>query len=264
MVYREMLTDIISELSDKKALLELELSKAPLGSLNIDGRRGHLYFTHYIPKGGNRKKASRKSISEDTGMIRALFRKRYLERAIRLIDKDIAVLEKALAQYKEVDEASVMREELERFPELADCLYPGGQSDEEWADDFARATDFYTEDLKSTSSTGVEMRSSGELIIASRLEHFGVPYRYEAKVNHPDVDRRPDFTIRRPRDGKIIYWEHIGMTGDEEYMSGNELKFVEYENNGIVPWDNLIITYNKADGGIDVKIIDAMIQGWLL
>ena len=262
MIYREMLKNIVSEMYERKSLLQFELDKAPVGSLNIRRQNGKLYYIHHIPKGGNRKKEARIYIN-DYSLIRSLFRKRYLVKAIKLIDKDIVVIEKALAHYKEVDESSVMREDLERFPELAACLYQGGQSDEEWAADFAKATNFYREGLKSTSSSGVDMRSAGEIIIASRLEHFGIPYRYEAKVNHPDVDRRPDFTIRRPRDGKIIYWEHLGMTGNEEYMRGNELKFVEYENNGIVPWDNLIITYNKKDGGIDVKIIDAMIQGWL-
>ena len=47
-------------------------------------------------------------------------------------------------------------------------------------------------------------------------------------------------------------------------MSGNELKFVEYENSGIVPWENLIVTYDTEDGGIDARIIEGMIIGWLL
>ena len=74
----------------------------------------------------------------------------------------------------------------------------------------------------------------------------------------------PDFTIKRPRDGKIIYWEHLGMTADAAYLESNIKKMRQYAEVGITPWDNLIITYDQSDGGIDVKIIDALIRGWLL
>jgi hypothetical protein len=33
---------------------------------------------------------------------------------------------------------------------------------------------------------------------------------------------------------------------------------------GIVPWDNLIVSFSQADNGINEKLIDALIQGWLL
>ncbi len=74
----------------------------------------------------------------------------------------------------------------------------------------------------------------------------------------------PDFTIKRPRDGRLIFWEHFGMVNDDRYMEGNRKKLTEYESVGIVPWENLIITYNQRDGGINEKLIDAMIHGWLL
>ena len=51
---------------------------------------------------------------------------------------------------------------------------------------------------------------------------------------------------------------------DADYMSHNSRKLDAYERYGIVPWDNLILTYDNADGGFNAKIIDAMIQGWLL
>jgi hypothetical protein len=37
-----------------------------------------------------------------------------------------------------------------------------------------------------------------------------------------------------------------------------------YEEYGIVPWSNLILTYDDASGGIDVKLVDGLIRGWLL
>ena len=68
----------------------------------------------------------------------------------------------------------------------------------------------------------------------------------------------------READNKIFYWEHLGLVADSGYIDNNLLKLREYEQIGITPWNNLIITYDQGDGGIDVKIIDAMIQGYLL
>jgi hypothetical protein len=38
----------------------------------------------------------------------------------------------------------------------------------------------------------------------------------------------------------------------------------EYEKFGIVPWDNLIITYGNSKSGIDGKMIESLIRAWLL
>ena len=222
------------------------------------------YYYQLLPKKGNRKKEKRIGISHDTDLIFALVRKMYITKAITFIDKDIKTVEMAIKHYRDFDEVSVMEEFLIKHPELGEGLHHGHQSDDDWADAYERQKNFYAEDRKHTSAKGVPMLSKNEIYIASRLDHYKIPYRYEASIPHPDVSRIPDFMIRRPRDGKIIYWEHLGLTSDKGYMSGNELKFVEYQDADIVPWDNLIVTYDTPDGGIDAKIIEGMIYGWLL
>ena len=54
------------------------------------------------------------------------------------------------------------------------------------------------------------------------------------------------------------------MMGDIEYMHKFQEKLSVYYEFGIVPWKNLILTYDNADGGLDVRLVDAMIKGWLL
>lgn len=259
-----MLNSILRELEERKRRLETELKTAPPGALNIRTQNGKNYYSVRYPKTGNRKKVYRKGISGDKQLIRALVRKKYLEQAIEGTQKDIQIIRKALSGYVDTNEESVMMGYLERYPELRAHIYGGRQSDREWASDYTPAYGLHGENLKSTSANGIKMRSRGEIIIAGRLDYYHIPYRYEDQYKHPDLDRVPDFKIRRPRDGKIIYWEHFGLVNDDEYMKGTGLKLTEYEVNGIVPWDNLIITYDQIDGGIDVRIIDAMIQGWLL
>lgn len=264
MIHRLELERVLSTLKESKADLENESATLPEGRLYCNSADGRWFYYQLLPKKGNRKKEKRIGISRDTDKIFALVRKMYISKALALVDKDIKTLEMAIKHYRDFDEVSVMEAFLAKHPELSAGLYHGHQSDEAWADDYERQQDFYESERKHTSAKGVPMLSKNEIYIASRLDHHNIPYRYEDSVPHPDVFRIPDFTIRRPRDGKIIYWEHLGLTSDGGYMRGNELKFVEYENAGIVPWDNLIVTYDAADGGIDAKIIEGMIYGWLL
>ena len=264
MTHRKELERIRKILLERKGALENELRTLPEGTLYCSRRKDWWVYYQLLPKKGNRKKEKRIGISRDTEQIFGLVRKRYITKALGRIDKDIKVVDMALRHYTDIDEASVMAKFLAKHPELSDGIYHGRQRDEAWADDYERQQDFYAEKRKHTAADGTSMLSKNEMYIAARLEFYGIPYRYEDSVAHPDVDRIPDFKIRRTRDGKIIYWEHLGLTGDDGYMKGNELKLTEYENSDIVPWDNLIITYDTPDGGIDGKIIDAMIHGWLL
>lgn len=264
MVHKKELDRILSVLIENKDDLEQELETLPEGILYCLKRKGRWFYYKILPKEGNRKKEKRIGITNDIDEVFALVRKLYISKALIRVRRNIGVVEMAIKHYKASDENTVMENFLAKHPELSAGIYHGIQSDEAWADDFERQKDFYKDQLTRVSASGIPMRSDGELYIAARLDHYGIPYRYEDSIPHPDVSSIPDFTIRRPRDGKIIYWEHIGRIGDEDYMKRNEGKFVEYENADIVPWDNLIVTYNMKSGGFDAKIIEAMIQGWLL
>ena len=264
MVHRKELEHILSILLERKADLNNELESLPEGSLYCLKNDDRWFYYQLLPKTGNRKKEKRIGISRDIDRIFALTRKLYIDKTLVLIEKDIKVLEMAIKHYVNLDEESVMARFLVKHPELRDGIYHGRQSDEAWAEDYEKQTDFYKNKLRHVSAKGILMRSKNEVYIASRLDHYSIPYRYECPVAHPDVYRIPDFTIRRPRDDKIIYWEHMGLTGDEDYLNDNARKQIEFQHAGIVPWDNLILTYDSPDGSIDAKIIEAMILGWLL
>lgn len=264
MVYKEQITRICNDMKKQRQQFLEEKETLPEGYLNIRKYRGNTYYTWQIPKGGRRKKIARKGISNDKEQINKLVRKRYLDKAILTIDEDIRMMESILSQYKNIDEGAIMEDYLHKHPELVGGLRYGNTSNEEWASNYRQVVGLYEENLKMTSSSGTKMRSYGELLIASRLDFYGIPYRYEDSLHHPGVKRVPDFTIRRPRDGKIFYWEHFGMITNGSYLEGTIRKLKQYEVIGITPWDNLIITFGQEDGGMDVRKIDAIIKGWLL
>lgn len=264
MYYKRMVEHIINDLSDQKKRLENELPDLPEGELHVSTVNGNSFYYQYVSKSGNMKKASKQGISRDRDLIMNLVRKKYVEKALKNLDSDIDAADAFLKHYKEFDENSVMSDYIEKNPQLAEGIYYGKLTDAEWAENYARS-ETYKENLKNVSAQGEDMRSMGEIFIASRLEFYNIPFRYEQPLTIPDISNYvPDFTIRRPHDKKIIYWEHLGMVNDREYLDHNSQKLRRYGEYGIVPWDNLIITYNNKDGSINGKLIDAMIQGWLL
>ncbi|MEK5428810.1 RecQ family ATP-dependent DNA helicase [Cytobacillus sp. FSL R7-0680] len=67
------------------------------------------------------------------------------------------------------------------------------------------------------TSKGDKVRSKSEVIIANLLYEHNVDYEYEKKLYYsPNNWVEPDFTIKM-KDGREIYWEHLGMIGVESY-----------------------------------------------
>lgn len=264
MLYKQLLENVYHDLERVRKDLDAELKSLPEGSLNIDNRGHNEFYKIHLPKKGNRKKDIRKGITKDKALVSALVRKRYVENAVSILDSDIAMMEKMLKSYQPVDENSVMAEFVSRHPALADDIYRNVDETDTWASDYERQKDFYDDDRTSVAGDGTVMRSRGEIIIAEKLRQYNIPFRYEASLGIPDLAYVPDFTIKRPRDSKIFFWEHFGDVNDDAYMARNARKLERYEEYGIVPWDNLIVTYDLTNGGVNVPLIEAMISAWLL
>ena len=264
MYFRNELLRIREGMSDRLTDLEEELELLPDGLLYIYTKRGYDHYCQRFPATGNAKKEHRFDISEDDEMIFALARKKFIMLSCDRIEADITQLDAMLERYKPCDEESVMQEDLEKYPRIRPGVFINKRDQARWMEEFEQNESFYPEDLKSLSLDGTKMRSDGELYIAARLSHFGLPYRYEAETGIPDLSGVPDFTIIRPRDRKLMYWEHFGMVGDPEYVDRNIYKVSKYIDYGIKPWDNFIMSFNQEGGGFNAKLIDSLIEGWLL
>ena len=180
------------------------------------------------------------------------------------IEKDIRLIEKAARYYVPSDENSIMAHFIEKEPELAHGIYKLSVDENEWKTLFNRIDNYHEENLTQIASDGKRMRSKNEVYIASRLDHYGITYRSDCPTGIPDLAYVPDFTVLRKRDNKTIYWEHLGMMDDNDYRKANKRKLEQYEEFNIVPWDNLILTYDTPGGGIRADYIEAMIKVWLL
>lgn len=110
---------------------------------------------------------------------------------------------------------------------------------------------------------GIYVRSKSELLIATHLEYMDIPYRYEAPLFLEGNIVYPDFTILRPADNKLIYWEHMGMLDDFDYAQKASMKLMQYFQCNIRPYDNLITTYDD-NGTIDMAHIEQITNTMLL
>lgn len=72
--------------------------------------------------------------------------------------------------------------------------------------------------------SGEMVRSKSEVIVANILTEKGIPFIYEPELYSPDGTEmyRPDFAITK--DDVTYYWEHLGMTDNEEYMTNWSIK----------------------------------------
>lgn len=263
MVYKDELERIRRELIERRDDLQRELGNLPEGVLLCTGDEKKRKYYQRLPAKGNRKKERRFGVKKNPVMLRGLVRKEYVTSALEVLDRDIKMLDAAIRKYRPADENSVMQGFLNEYPELAGCMYSAYAGLDEWKNAFHTADDYHPESFNAITIAGESKRSKNEIYIASRLDHYGLVYRHDCPTGIPGLYRNPDFQIIRPRDLKLIYWEHFGMMDDLEYRIDYKRKMEEYEEHGIVPWDNLITTFGNARQ-LDAKMIEATIQGWLL
>lgn len=96
-------------------------------------------------------------------------------------------------------------------------------------------SNYKPEEKRHTTSRGLKVRSKSEVLITEMLP-----------------------------DGRVFYWEHCGLMSLKEYREHQKWKMEVYEKAGIVPWKNLIVTYDDEDGNINVGIIESEIQNKLI
>lgn len=234
-----------------------ELSKMPEGRLYPFRQGDKTYYYQIFGKGKDR---TRKGISANSKLVYQLARKEYLIRATKGQAAAMRWIKQTVAKIDLDFWQSVMIEVQNRFPQLPPHVFILGERYEDTGN--RKGTMFLDETIHRTK-LGVMVRSKSELIIAEMLESQEIPYQYEVELPFDDYHLCPDFTVVRPRDGKIIFWEHFGLTNDSEYIKRMDLKLVKYRNMNIKPWDNLMISYDREDGSLDMGIIRALIESWL-
>ncbi len=133
---------------------------------------------------------------------------------------------------------------------------------ERWKNIPVTSLSWKSEEKMFITDRGDKVRSKSEKIIADKLYHLGIPYRYEAPLKLPCTGKvvYPDFTILRLKDRKEIYIEHFGMFDDPEYSNRNVEKFNDYILNGIIWGINAVFCLETKKHPLNIKVFEKQIR----
>ncbi len=245
-------------------LQKKELSKLPPGQLSMRKSEGKNCYVQVIPANADGKRV-RRGITKDKVMVQELARKKYLQKSLQFLENNIPLLEKLVAIHKAptaeniIEALSATRAQLQLTEE---SFLPKEKQQNQWADaDFEQST-YNLSEKKHITARGLKVRSKSEVIIAEKLDAYKIPFRYEQMVHIENQSLSPDFVILKKEE--LVYWEHCGLVTDPQYMKHHKWKLQMYEKAGIVPWKNLIVTYDDENGNLDARIIESEIINKLL
>lgn len=251
-----------NQLQQLKKEKEKALAKAPEGSLRLckHGNRTQ-YYHRNNPKDFNGVYIKEK----DMGLARELAQKDYDKKVLCSVEKELNAINKYLSTCpdKRVEQ---IYEGL--HGERKKIVTPIRETNEEyirkWQEEIYQGKEFYEDTPELYTLKGERVRSKSELIIADMLSKEGVPYRYEYPLYLRGVGRiYPDFTVLNIKKREAMFWEHFGMMDDPTYAEAAVKKIATYEQNGIFPGENLILTYETRKNPINQKVVMSLIEHYL-
>lgn len=117
------------------------------------------------------------------------------------------------------------------------------------------------EDKVFPTRRGELVRSKSELMIADMYYDLDIPYRYECELKlKNDRIKYPDFTLYHSSRRTVIYHEHLGLLDNKEYLDQTLKKLRLYEENGIVPGKNLLISWETEKYPFNIHSFRAQIM----
>ena len=263
---KEEINVLSTEILNTAKLVDKELKTLAAGRLSIEMQHGRLCLVKQTYENGKRK---RKNLDPGSTELVQLVRRQVLEAQLDSLRHDYHILQNAVKEIQDFNFTAKAYEIKEKIKMLNDEVITNAlrpESDNSWASEPYEKLVYPTDAGKTNwhiTSFGLKVRSKSELLIAELLHKYNIEFRYEQMIHIGNTTLAPDFTIRR-RDGKIFYWEHEGLTNSQEYINRQLKKHQMYAGIGIVPWDNLIITYDNKDGIIDLRIVESEIKNKLL
>lgn len=185
------------------------LKALPTGRLSAKKIKGRVYYYHVDEKTGKQTYIPKSNLT----FIHELKEKRWLQKAIRIMEKNLKAQEQMLKFYQAYDAQTIMDMLPDSYRDEFLEVYENQVNPDlqKWANDTYRKNPYHQDELIHTTSFGLKVHSKGELIIAELLYRLGIPFRYDAPVKVKDKYgnakyRYVDFLIKLPT-GEYILWE---------------------------------------------------------
>ncbi len=259
---KQVFGEITTETNQKIEIVEKALKDSPPGKLRTEkhSKKNYLVQDYYV-----RQKRCKHCLTKDSKMLKALIRKEINEQELASLKSIKELMELCRDRIIYFDTSTAVAEMKSKYPQLTEGVILDALKvapTDEWAAAGYERSTFKQEELKQITTRGLKVRSKSEAMIAEKLYQYNLPFRYEEVLHFKDFSLVPDFIIRRA-DGKLFYWEHQGLTNDKTYIERQFKKSRLYASVDIVPWNNLIITYDN-ESGLDLRTVEFEIQNKLL
>jgi len=260
----EEIRRLLTETNDRIDHVRKIVKHTPIGRIAQIKEHGKPFL---ILERRNSAGRHRYNIKSDDNRIIPILRGSFFRKELDVLLRNKYVLEQTLSRIREFDysrEYMKLMNKLDMLDGVTIDKLLSSEEASEWENEPYEQLNYMPERKVHPTSRGLKVRSKGEVIIAERMYQHNIPFRYE-QVIRPDESSMwaPDFTIRR-QDGKIFYWEHLGMMSVKDYADKQRRKMLAYGQMNIVPWDNLIVTYENANGSVDQKIVESEILNKLI
>lgn len=258
---------IENELSNLSYLIETTENKVDTnlnGTIRSKSRKGGVYYERCWYENGQRKFEYIGTPSDKR--VIAFKRNRFNIKRLEVLKRDRALLKNMQGKYQDYSPSAVHAKLPSSYKDLPGECYVDERFEElkSWARVRYDKNSWPMTEHATTACDGTQVRSKGECIWYDSLKRAGIPFRYDPVIKLRDANgfvkrKSPDFEILCIS-GRLLYVEHLGMLLRPEYLEDFKEKVRLYMLNGIVIGDNLIITSDSKDGGINSQMINEIIN----
>lgn len=251
-------------LEEMIGLVQQRLANAPEGKLHqMINHRKYVQSYVYLEEHGTRKYIP----NNNSDLIQRLAQKSYDKQILEVMQKRLVCVANTVSVYRTKDPDDILsnipdsrRNLITPIDEPIDDYYI-----QKWKSQKHPGENTYEINTNIYTEAGEHVRSKSEKIIADKFYGKDIPYVYEPLLTlRHQIKITPDFVLLNKRTRQEFYFEHFGMMDNPEYSSKAIHKIEMYQNSGYWFGMNLLYTFETSSEMCDMRLLDTMIQNYLI
>ncbi len=256
-----LLTNYRNRLLQLHSVKEQVLKNAPAGTLIINKNKGHLQYYCKDARTNTTRYIQKRHLEE----VEQLAQKEYNKKVLVRLQTQIQQLEKTIEMLQKNDLLTVYDNLPESRQKLVEPVtLPGPEYVRRWLAIPYEHKPFAEGSVVHLTSSGLQVRSKSEVLIAETLTRLGIPFRYEYPVTLGKVTLHPDFYCLNVATRQEVVWEHFGMLDEQDYFTNAVDKQNLYIQHGFIPGKKLIFTMESLENPLTLPAIEAVARAHFL
>lgn len=191
--------------------------------------------------------------------------KKYLSLRLNDLQTEVSALDAYLTRHTTTSSAEQLLSESPEYSKLLSSHFtPLSKELSDWKNKSYKQNQAYPEQKIHKTLSDNLVRSKSEAMIDNFLYQHQIPFHYEECLTLGEQEIYPDFTIRHPKTGETILWEHFGLMNNSHYQMNVCSKLQLYMTYGIIPSIHLITTYETKEYPLSSEMIEQIIEYYFL